>query len=76
MLAGYFISLSSLQAFLLCLDDLQLYSMPRLTSWAWNGVACVLTIGGVVAGALMANAGTQLYANQPVKQLNPSLYRS
>jgi hypothetical protein len=58
--AGYFISLSSLQAFLLCLDDLQLYSMPRLTSWAWNVAALVLAVGGVVTGAMMADRGTQL----------------
>jgi len=58
---GYFISVSSLQAFLLCLSDLQLFSTPRLASWAYNGVASLLAVGGIVTGALMATTGTKVW---------------
>jgi len=60
-LQGYFISRSSLHAFLICLADLNLFSMPRLVIYLFSGIAAVLTLAAIACSVCMAFDGSRLY---------------
>ncbi len=61
--AGYFISRCSLHAFLICLQDLQLFSMPRLVIYIYGGISTLLTIPALAFSILMTIHGGHLYVH-------------
>lgn len=59
-LAGLVLCSSSLQAFLLCLADLNLLSVPTIVSWVLLGFGTALIVAAIVMAAFFVAAGQAL----------------